>query len=122
MLGHHWHASETSENGPVILKFGSALPSSTKKVEKHCQSLTRLLETSSDKTFWIRARKVCASKTILDTVKPAKSDSDVMFCLKVIRDLGSIDYLCINPIRRIGLYRSDLSMRISSSGVYKLMF
>ena len=25
------------------------------------------------------------------------------FVLKVIRDLESIDYLCINPIRRIGL-------------------
>ena len=37
------------------------------------------------------------------TVVPAKSDSDVMFCLQRIRDLGSIDHLCINPIHRIGL-------------------
>ena len=37
------------------------------------------------------------------TVVPAKSDSDVMFVYKVIRDLESIDHLCINPIRRIGL-------------------
>ena len=36
-------------------------------------------------------------------VVPAKSDSDVMFCLQRIRDLGSIDHLCINPIHRIGL-------------------
>ena len=36
------------------------------------------------------------------TVVPAKSDSDVMFCNKVIRDLKSIYHLCINPIRRIG--------------------
>ena len=32
------------------------------------------------------------------TVLPAKSDSDVMFCLIVIRNLESIDHLCINPI------------------------
>ena len=30
MLGHHWQASETSENGPIIVIFGSALPSSKK--------------------------------------------------------------------------------------------
>ena len=37
------------------------------------------------------------------TVLPAKSDSDVMFCYKVIRNLESIYQLCINPIPRIGL-------------------
>ena len=37
------------------------------------------------------------------TVLPAKSDSDVMFVNKVIRDLESIDHLFIYPIRRIGL-------------------
>ena len=37
------------------------------------------------------------------TVLPAKSDSDVMFVYKVIRDLESIDHLCINSIHRIGL-------------------
>ena len=36
------------------------------------------------------------------TVLPVKNDSDVMFCLQIIRDLESIDHLCINPIRRIG--------------------
>ena len=35
------------------------------------------------------------------TVLPAKSDSDVKFCLQVIRDLQSIDHLCNNPILRI---------------------
>ena len=40
---------------------------------------------------------------ITSTVMPAKSDSDVMFVYKVIRDLESIDHLCINPIHRIGL-------------------
>ena len=39
----------------------------------------------------------------LPTILPAKSDSDVMFVYKVIRDLWSIDHMCINPIRRIGL-------------------
>ena len=33
------------------------------------------------------------------TVLPAKSDSEVMFCLQIIRDLELIDYLCINPFR-----------------------
>ena len=37
------------------------------------------------------------------TVLPAKSDSYVMLVFKVIRDLESINHLCINPIRRIGL-------------------
>ena len=36
-------------------------------------------------------------------VVPAKSDSDIIFVYKVIRDLESIDHLCINPIHRIGL-------------------
>ena len=53
------------------------------------------------------------SKT--DTFLSAKSESDVMFCYKVIResDFYSIYHLCINPIR------SDLSIRVSTSGVYK---
>ena len=37
------------------------------------------------------------------TVLPVKSDSDFMFVYKVIRDLWSIDHLCINPILWIGL-------------------
>ena len=37
------------------------------------------------------------------TVLPAKSDSDVMFCLQCYRDVESIYHLCINPICRIGL-------------------
>ena len=37
------------------------------------------------------------------TVLPAKSDSDVMFIYKVMKDLKSIDHLCINPILRIEL-------------------
>ena len=40
---------------------------------------------------------------MLVTVLPAKSDSDVMFVYKVIRDLESIYHLFINPIRRTGL-------------------
>ena len=39
----------------------------------------------------------------LSTVVPAKSDSDIMFCLQVIRGLELIDHLCINSIPRIGL-------------------
>ena len=37
------------------------------------------------------------------SVLQAKSESDVMFCYMVIRDLESIGHLCINPILRIGL-------------------
>ena len=38
------------------------------------------------------------------TVLPAKSDSDVMFCLQSYQGLYfTIDHLCINPIHRIGL-------------------
>ena len=32
-----------------------------------------------------------------------KSESDVIYFYKVIRDSESIDHLCINPIHRIGL-------------------
>ena len=39
----------------------------------------------------------------LPTVLPAKSDSNFMYVYKFIRDLESIDHLCINPICRIGL-------------------
>ena len=39
----------------------------------------------------------------MGTVLPVKSDSGVMFCLQSYQDLESIDHLCINPIRRIGL-------------------
>ena len=41
------------------------------------------------------------------------------FDYKFIRNLASIYHLCINPILRDKI---DLSIRISSSGVYKLMF
>ena len=63
----------------------------------------------------------------LYTVVPAKSDSDVIFCLQLLSKTlictfhlskrESIDHLCINPIRRIGLihkcsidYRSMITM------------
>ena len=47
---------------------------------------------------------------VQSTARPVKSDSDVMFCLQSYLDLESIDHLNINPIR------------VSSSGVYRLMF
>ena len=51
----------------------------------------------------INSVQVCSqSPQELYTVLPAKSDSD-MFRYKVIRNLESIDHLCINPILRIGL-------------------
>ena len=36
------------------------------------------------------------------TVPPAKSDSDILFCLQSYWELESIDHLCINSIHRIG--------------------
>ena len=62
------------------------------------------------------------SKHYVFTALPVKSDSDVMSCLQVIRDLESIDHLCINPIRRIGLIHSDISIPVSSCEVYTLVF
>ena len=47
------------------------------------------------------------------TVLPAKSDSDVMFCLQRYQGL-IIDSSLV--------YTSDLSIRVSSSGVHKFMF
>ena len=40
---------------------------------------------------------------LYSTVLAAKNDSDIMFVYTVIKDLESIDHLCINSIRRIGL-------------------
>ena len=45
----------------------------------------------------------CQSPTELSTVLPAKSDSDIMFRYKDIRNLESMDHLCTNPFLRIGL-------------------
>ena len=44
------------------------------------------------------------------------------FVYKTIRDLKSIEHLCINPIRRIGLIHEWSIDRVSSSDVYKLLF
>ena len=44
------------------------------------------------------------------------------FVFKVIRDLELIDHLCINPIRRIGLIHTDLSILFSSCGCASLCF
>ena len=49
---------------------------------------------------WIKNVFVLKNKF---TVLPAKSDSDVIFVHKVIRDIESIAHLCINPFSRIGL-------------------
>ena len=55
-------------------------------------------------TSFTRSNKVCITlwNHIRDssTVQPAKSDIDVMLVYKVIRDLESIDHLCINPIHK----------------------
>ena len=42
-------------------------------------------------------------KRHLPIILSAKSEDYVIVCYKVIRDLELIDYLCINPILRIGL-------------------
>ena len=47
------------------------------------------------------------SREIICTVLPAKSDSDFMFCYQVVRNLESINYLCISPIPRIGLMHKE---------------
>ena len=41
--------------------------------------------------------------TVLPAQNDSDNDSDVMFVYKIIRDLESIDHLCINPILWIGL-------------------
>ena len=43
------------------------------------------------------------------------------FIYKVIRDLESIDHLCINPIRRIGLIHELSFDSCNPSKVYKLV-
>ena len=53
--------------------------------------------------------KICKKKTKKGLIArnttdlPAKSDSDVIFCLQSYQGQESIDHVCINPIRRIGL-------------------
>ena len=51
------------------------------------------------------------------TVLPAKCDSGIMICYKVIRDLELIGHLCINHNTQV----IDLSIRVSSRGAYQLM-
>ena len=60
---------------------------------------------------------MCAS-----TVLPAKSNSDVIFCLQSYLGLTIDRCLFINPICKIGLKHKSLSIHVSSSGVYNLMF
>ena len=54
-----------------------------------------------DRTVTIM-KKINKSPKIEGTVLPAKSDSGVMLS-QSYQDVESIDHLCINPIRRIGL-------------------
>ena len=49
------------------------------------------------------------------TILPAKSDSDIIFAFKVIRDL-SIYHLCINPIRGRGFNQYNTCVLILSTG------
>ena len=54
----------------------------------------------------LNTKNICFGSEIrksLFTVLPAKSDSDLKVVYKVIRDLCSINPLCINPILRMGL-------------------
>ena len=44
------------------------------------------------------------------------------FVYKVIRDVELMGHLCIKPILRMGFIQGDLSIRISSSCVHKLVF
>ena len=56
---------------------------------------------------------LCVFLRMCFTVEPAKSDSDVVFCLQLLSktltctfylsSCESIDHLCINPILQIGL-------------------
>ena len=63
----------------------------------------------------IRSERIRKQIVIWTTVLPAKSDSGLMFVYKVIRDLRSIDHLCINPIHRIGLIHiRSIDLRHSS--------
>ena len=65
--------------------------------------MNRLKSRSILKKVDFLIKKITMFRIALSTVLPAKSDSDVMFVYKVIRDLESIAHLCINPIRAIGL-------------------
>ena len=51
----------------------------------------------------LKQKIIAQNECEVGTALPAKSESDVMVCYKVIRALESIDHLSINPIRRIGL-------------------
>ena len=61
-------------------------------------------QSSGVMSFWVHVdeKVLIKSRIFLCTVLPAKRDSDVIFCLQRIRDLESLDHLCINAICRIG--------------------
>ena len=48
-----------------------------------------------------------------------RRDIDVKFVYKVIRDLESIDHLCINPTRKIGLiHKLSIDLRMLKWSVH----
>ena len=82
-----------------------------------CKSLTVLLSDLNHNATRCKQNILCVESDVIgrddSTILPAKSDSDVMFCLQLLsktlnctHHLGSRDskdLLCINPILWIGL-------------------
>ena len=62
------------------------------------------------------------SENSQSTVLPAKSDSDVMFCLQSYKGLRIDRSLVYKSYLQDRINTQDLSIRVSSSGAYKLMF
>ena len=68
----------------------------------NCVITVTLTQVSVTKKFRVQTTESHISNSH-STVRSTKSDSDVIFCLQIIRELESIDHLYINPIHRIGL-------------------
>ena len=98
--------SDQSPHCPHEERLGGVLP--TERTVKTAQvDLSFCLSHTHFVVFVMSRLKICINdiKIARDktTVLQAKGGSDFMFCLQVIRYLLSIDHLCINHIRRIGL-------------------
>ena len=91
----------------IICSRGKSLPNQIQKhrpiSQNHPTTQILMRRFLSAHTTQFYAQNVSFYGLSQSTVLPAKSDSDVLFVFEVIRDLESVDHLCINPIHRIGL-------------------
>ena len=95
-----WSGSKLFDTLIVFLKDFFYKSADDRKIMKNNPASEELNEKHFHCSHW---KHLNETPTCIITVLPAKSDLTSCFVYKVIRDLESIDHLCINPILQIGL-------------------